>query len=76
MIMGTIGDILSAIGMCMCLLPEWNAFRPGVVMGWRHGCVDWVVNDNLRKTYLAQIASCLKIERRLIQNELCESFDC
>lgn len=19
--------------MCMCLLPEWNAFRPGVVMG-------------------------------------------
>ena len=33
MIMGTIGGILSAIGMCMCLLPEWNAFKPGVVMG-------------------------------------------
>jgi len=33
MIMGTIGGILSAIGMCMCLLPEWNAFTPGVVMG-------------------------------------------
>ena len=25
MIMGTIGVILGAIGMCMCLLPEWNA---------------------------------------------------
>lgn len=33
MILGTIGGILIAIGMCMCLLPEWNAFRPGVVMG-------------------------------------------
>jgi len=33
MILGTIGGILLAIGMCMCLLPEWNAFTPGVVMG-------------------------------------------
>lgn len=33
MILGTIGGILLAIGMCMCLLPEWNAFKPGVVMG-------------------------------------------
>jgi len=33
MVMGTIGGILFSIGMCMCLLPEWDAFRPGVVMG-------------------------------------------
>ena len=33
MIMGTIGGILFAIGMCMALIPEWNAFRPGVIMG-------------------------------------------
>lgn len=33
MILGTIGGIITAIGMCMCLLPEWNAFKPGVVMG-------------------------------------------
>ena len=33
MILGTIGGILFAIGMCMALIPEWNAFRPGVVMG-------------------------------------------
>lgn len=33
MILGTIGGIFASIGMCMCLLPEWNAFRPGVVMG-------------------------------------------
>ena len=39
MILGTIGGILFAMGMCMCLLPEWNAFKPGVVMG----CVGFVV---------------------------------
>lgn len=33
MILGTIGGIFAAIGMCMCLLPEWNAFKPGVAMG-------------------------------------------
>lgn len=33
MILGTIGGILFAIGMCMVLIPEWNAFRPGVIMG-------------------------------------------
>ena len=39
MILGTIGVILGGIGMCMCLLPEWNAFKPGVVMG----CIGIVV---------------------------------
>ena len=33
MILGTIGGILFALGMCMALIPEWNAFRQGVVMG-------------------------------------------
>jgi hypothetical protein len=33
MILGTIGGILTSLGMCMCLLPQWNAFKPGVVMG-------------------------------------------
>jgi len=33
MILGAIGGIFGAIGMCMCLLPEWDAFKPGVVMG-------------------------------------------
>ena len=32
MIMGTIGGVLFALGMCMCLLPEWNAFNQGVVI--------------------------------------------
>ena len=32
LILSTIGGILFAVGMCMCLLPEWNAFTPGVVV--------------------------------------------
>lgn len=31
-VMGTMGGLLLSIGMCMCLLPEWNAFTPGVVL--------------------------------------------
>ena len=33
MILGTIGGILFALGMCMTLIPEWNTFKPGVIMG-------------------------------------------
>lgn len=33
MILGTIGGLLFALGMCMALIPEWNAFKPGVIMG-------------------------------------------
>ena len=39
MILGTIGGILFALGMCMAMIPEWNAFKPGVVVG----CVGAVV---------------------------------
>ena len=31
-ILGTIGGLVFAIGMCMCLIPEWNLFTPGVVV--------------------------------------------
>lgn len=32
LILSTVGGILFAIGMCMCLLPEWNAFTQGIVV--------------------------------------------
>ncbi len=31
--MGTVSGMLFALGMCMALLPEWNAFMPGVIFG-------------------------------------------
>ena len=30
-VLGTIGGLVFAIGMCMCLLPEWNMFTAGVI---------------------------------------------
>ena len=31
LMVGTVGGLLFALGMCMCLLPEWNAFNIGVI---------------------------------------------
>lgn len=31
-ILGTIGGLIFAIGMCMCLIPEWDLFKAGVVI--------------------------------------------
>lgn len=31
LVAGVIGGLLFSLGMCMCLLPEWNAFDTGVV---------------------------------------------
>ena len=33
MILGTIGGILFALGMCMGLIEEWNARSEGIIMG-------------------------------------------
>ena len=39
LILGTVGGILFALGMCMAMIPEWNAFTQGIVVG----CVGLVV---------------------------------
>lgn len=33
LLMGTVSGVLFALGMCMALLPEWNAFTEGVIFG-------------------------------------------
>ena len=33
LIMGTVSGVMFALGMCMALLPEWNAFTEGVIFG-------------------------------------------
>lgn len=33
LLMGTISGVLFSLGMCMALLPEWNAFMEGVIFG-------------------------------------------
>ncbi|MFR8171360.1 MAG: hypothetical protein ACLU9Q_11155 [Marvinbryantia sp.] len=32
-ILGTISVIFFALGMCMAMVEEWNAFKPGIVVG-------------------------------------------
>lgn len=31
LVVGVVGGLLFSLGMCMCLLPEWNAFDLGVI---------------------------------------------
>jgi len=33
LILGVIGGIFFSLGMCMALMPEWGAFRQGIVSG-------------------------------------------
>lgn len=33
MVLGTVSVVLFALGMCMALISEWNAFKPGVIFG-------------------------------------------
>jgi len=33
MMLGTVSGMLFALGMCMALLPEWNAFMEGIIFG-------------------------------------------
>ena len=33
LILGTVSGVLFALGMCMALLPEWNALKEGIVFG-------------------------------------------
>lgn len=32
LVIGVVGGLLFAVGMCMCLIPEWNAFSQGVAV--------------------------------------------
>ncbi len=32
LVFGVVGGLLFSIGLCMCLLPQWDAFQPGVIV--------------------------------------------
>ena len=32
LVMGIVGTLVFGMGLCMCLIPEWNAFKPGVAV--------------------------------------------
>ncbi len=33
LVLGTVSGVLFSLGMCMALLPEWNAFKEGILFG-------------------------------------------
>lgn len=39
LVLGTVSGVLFALGMCMALIPEWDAFQPGIIFG----CVGFVL---------------------------------
>ncbi len=46
MMLGTVSGVLFSLGMCMALLPEWNAFKPGIIfgaVGLVLGLITWIV---------------------------------
>ena len=63
LVLGVIGGLLFGVGMCMCLLPEWNAFKPGVVVS-AVGAVALIVMLILRRIMLGKPA--LKINPKTV----------
>lgn len=46
MLMGTMSGVLFALGMCMALIPKWEAFQPGVLFGLAGlllGLITWII---------------------------------
>lgn len=33
LVMGLVSGVMFSLGMCMALLPEWNTFKEGIVLG-------------------------------------------
>lgn len=33
MVLGTVSGVLFALGMCMAMIEEWSAFKPGIIFG-------------------------------------------
>ncbi len=33
LLMGVVGGLVFALGMCMCLIAEWNMTKPGIAVG-------------------------------------------
>ena len=53
-ILGTIGGLIFAIGMCMCLVAEWNMFKPGIVVSIIGAIVLLAIIPVFRKSHPAK----------------------
>ena len=49
LVLSTVGGILFALGMCMALLPQWNAMNQGILLGGLGLAVLWRVNPSWKQ---------------------------
>lgn len=59
LISGSVSVVLFALGMCMALLPEWNAFTQGVILGAAGlivGLITVIVRFKMEKKSLPKIS--------------------
>ncbi len=65
MILGTLGGVIFALGMCMALLPEWDAMTPGIIMGGT-GLIIFGVTALIRRKMLGKPMPKLNLRQMLI----------
>ncbi|MCH4172484.1 MAG: hypothetical protein LKF36_14790 [Lactobacillus sp.] len=65
MILGTLGGVIFALGMCMALLPEWDAMTPGIIMGGT-GLIIFGVTALIRRKMLGRPMPKLNLRQMLI----------
>ena len=56
-ILGTIGGLIFAIGMCMCLIPEWDLFTAGVIISIIGFIVLLCIIPIYRKDHLKKVSN-------------------
>lgn len=67
MVLGTISGALFALGMCMTLVSEWNAFMPGILFGGAGlllALVTWIVwrkMEHKKPIQISRKAICISI---------------
>ena len=60
-ILGTIGGLVFAIGMCMCLIPEWNLLATGIIVAII-GFIILLCNKFIRVIMYGQQYTCKKLQ--------------
>lgn len=58
LLLGTLGGLLFAIGLCMVLMDEWNAFVPGVILS-SAGAVSGIAAALIRRKMEHKAPVCL-----------------
>ena len=65
-ILGTIGGLVFAIGMCMCLIPEWNMLKAGIIVAIIGGIILLTILPIHRKAHPKKEKESKQVDVKLI----------